>query len=452
MPLVVTEPPDLIITNGRVLTMNPEYPRAEAVAITAGRIAVVGSMRAVEALAGPGTRIIDARCRTVLPGFFESHLHLGLGGAELAHLNLTGLQGGGALRDAFRSFAAKHPDRPLLMAQGADYGIVGQPMTRHDLDAMLPDRPIAITAHDHHTVWANTVALKAAGLLHGMATPHGHEVVIGTDGLASGELREFEAFAPVIALGGESRLNLGIATGREPSPWPTDADRAIDRAKFVMGLKHCAAHGITSMVNMDGNHYTLALLREIEAEGNLLARVKVPFHFKPHMDLSELDRADAMTSQFNDDWLQSGFVKLFMDGVIDSGTAYMLDEYIDQPGPRSEPLFTPSRFNTIAAEIDRRGLQIAVHAIGDGAVHMTINGYEAAQLANGRRDSRHRIEHIELICRDDVPRLGRLGIRQPAAASPSWSDGFSTDTNDEQDCTQPLARCLSLAKPFRWWC
>jgi predicted amidohydrolase YtcJ len=179
----------------------------------------------------------------------------------------------------------------------------------------------------------------------------------------------------------------------------------------VAGLKHCAAHGITSMVNMDGNLYTLALLHEVQAEGNLLARVKVPFHFKPHMDLSDLDRADAMTRQFNDDWLQSGFVKLFMDGVIDSGTAFMLDDYPpDQPGHRSEPLFTPDRFNAIATEIDRRGLQIAVQAIGDGAVRTTIDGYQAAQTANGRRDSRHRIEHIELIHRDDIPRLSKLGI------------------------------------------
>lgn len=402
--------PDLIVTNARVLTMDGAHPRAEAVALAGGRIAAVGPRHEVEALAGAQTRVIDARGRTLLPGFVESHLHLVLGGAELSHLHLTGLHGIEALRDAFRHFAARHPDRPLLMAQGADYGIIGDPMTRADLDAMLPDRPIAITAHDHHTVWANTAALKAAGILHGMATPHGHEVVMGADGLATGELREFEAFAPVIALGGEARLNLGIATGAEPSPWPDAAERAIDKAKVLAGLKHCAAQGITSMVNMDGNLYTLALLREMQGEGNLLARVKVPFHFKPHMDLTDLDRADEMTRTFNDDWLQSGFVKMFMDGVVDSRTAFMLEDYPGMPGHRSDPLFAPDRFRQIATEIDRRGLQIAVHAIGDGAVRCTIDGYEAAQKANGRRDSRHRIEHIELIHRDDIPRLGALGI------------------------------------------
>ena len=402
--------PDIIVTNARVLTMDATVPRAQAVALTGDRITAVGDRATVEALAGPATQIIDARGRTVLPGFVESHLHLVLGGAELAHLQVGGLHGLDALQNAFRHFAARHPDRPLLMAQGADYGMLDHPMTRADLDAMLPDRPIAITAADHHTVWANTAALRAAGILHGLATPHGHEVVMGADGTATGELREFEAFAPVIALGGEARLNLGIATGEEPSPWPDAAERAIDRAKVLDGFRHCAAHGITSMVNMDGNRYTLELLREMQAEGTLLARVKVPFHFKPHMDLSDLDRAEAMTRDFADDWLSSGFVKMFMDGVMDSGTAFMLHDYPDTPGHRSEPLFAPERFNQIATEIDRRGLQIAVHAIGDGAVRQTIDGYEAAQRANGRRDSRHRIEHIELIDPADIPRLGALGI------------------------------------------
>ena len=163
------------------------------------------------------------------------------------------------------------------------------------------------------------------------------------------------------------------------------------------------------MVNMDGNRYTCVLLKEMEAEGRLTARVKVPFHFKPHMELADLDRASAMAAEFTGDWVTSGFVKMFQDGVVDSRTAFMLHDY---PGTtdRGAPLFELERFKAICAEIDRRGLQIAVHAIGDAAVRQTIDGYEAARLANGPRDSRHRIEHIELIDRADVPRLGALGI------------------------------------------
>ena len=401
---------DLIVTNARVLTMDAGRPRAEAVAIRAGRIQAVGTAAGIAALTGPQTRVIDAGGRTVLPGFVESHLHLVLGGAELTQLQLGGLHGMDALKAAFAGYAEKHPDAPVLLAQGAEYGILDHPVTRHDLDAVISDRPIAMMAPDHHTVWANTAALRAAGLLHGAAMPHGHVVVMGGDGLATGELREFEAFGPVLALGGEAHLQLGIATGGEPDPWPDAAQRESDKRKVAAGLAHCAAHGITAMVNMDGNRYTLALLAEMEAEGRLTARVKVPFHFKPHMQLSELDRAEALRSEFHSDMLRSGFVKMFMDGVIDSRTAYMLTDYPDAPGVRGEPLFEADRFKAICAEIDRRGLQIAVHAIGDGAVRQTIDGYEAAQRANGRPDARHRIEHIELIDRADVPRLGALGI------------------------------------------
>ena len=401
---------DLIVTNAKVLTMDAGCPRAEAVAIRAGRVQAVGTAAGMAALTGPETRVIDVGGRTVLPGFVESHLHLVLGGAELTQLQLGGLHGLGNLKAAFVAYAEKHPEAPVLLAQGAEYGILEHPVTRHDLDAVIADRPIAMMAPDHHTVWANTAALQAAGLLHGAEMPHGHVVVMAADGLASGELREFEAFGPVLALGGEAHLQLGIATGGEPDPWPSDLRQAMDREKALAGLKHCASHGITSMVNMDGNRYTCVLLAGLRDEGRLLARVKVPFHFKPHMELSELDRAEAMRAEFADDWVMSGFVKMFMDGVVDSRTAYMLNDYPGHPGHRSEPLFEPERFKEICREIDRRGLQIAVHAIGDGAVRVTIDGYEAARVANGPRDSRHRIEHIELIDRADIPRLGALGI------------------------------------------
>ena len=429
---------ELIITNANVLTMDPERPRAEAVAVAAGRILAVGSNAEVQALAGPGCRTVDAAGRSLLPGFVESHLHLVLGGAELTQLQLGGVHGFAVLKVAFEAYAAANPQAALLMAQGASYEILDAPVTRHDLDRVIADRPIAMMSPDHHTVWANTAALRAAGILQGAVMPHGHEVVMGPDGTATGELREFEAFGPILALGGEAHLQLGIATGGEPVPWPDADQRARDKDKIAAGLAHCAAHGITSMVNMDGNRYTCVLLSEMEAEGRLTARVKVPFHFKPHMELSELERASALTAEFAGEWVSSGFVKMFMDGVVDSRTAYMLHDY---PGTqaRGEPLFEPARFKEICAEIDRRGLQIAVHAIGDGAVQVTIDGYEAAGAANGLRDMRHRIEHIELIDRADVARLGALGIT--ASVQPPHAPGVMDF---------PLSSMEVVFSPERW--
>ena len=397
----------MIVTGAKVLTMDEAMPRAEAVALAGGRIVAVGSAAEVLALRGPQTQVIEAGGRTLLPGLIESHMHL-FGGAELNHLQLTGVRGREALHAAFHDFARRREG--MLMAEGADYSLLPHPVTRHDLDAIFADRPVAIRAMDHHTVWANTAALEAAGLLHGAEMPRGHEVVMGEDGLATGELREFEAFDAILALAGVARMYLGIAHGAEPAVWPSDAERAVDKDHIARGMAHCAAQGFTTLVSMDGNRYTLALLREMQAEGRLTQRVKVPFHMKPDMDLSELDRASAMTAEFADEWISSGFVKMFMDGVVDSRTAFMLQDYPGVPGHRSEALFEAEHFKAVCTEIDRRGLQIAVHAIGDGAVRQTIDGYEAAAKANGLSDKRHRIEHIELIDRADIPRLAELGI------------------------------------------
>lgn len=399
----------LVVFNARVLTMDPANPRAEAVALAGDRILALGDSAAMQALAGPGARLIDAQGATLLPGFIESHLHLFMGGAELAHLQLLGVEGPQGLGAALSAFSAAHPERPMLIGQGCDYAIYGRSLTRHDIDAIVADRPVCLVAADHHTAWANTKALELAGVLQGKVLGPGNEIVM-ENGLATGELREFEAYAPVLAVAGETRILAGIATGGEPVPTPTEADRIADMEPMARGLEHCARNGLTSLVNMDGNRYTLEILAKLRSAGRLTARVRVPFHYRNTRKPAELAEASAMSADYNDDWLSSGFVKLFMDGVMDSGTAYMINDYPDQPGWRCEPLHTPEEFNAVAIEADRRGLQIAVHAIGDGAVRQVVDGYEAAAKANGRRDSRHRIEHIELIDRAEIPRMVDLGI------------------------------------------
>lgn len=400
----------LIVTNGNVLTMDAQNPRAEAVALRGDHVLAVGDQATILALSGPGCRIIDAQGATVLPGLIESHLHLLMGGNELAHLQLLDVHGPDALKTALLAFAVENPEAPMLMGQGCDYVIYDRALTRHDLDAIIPDRPILLTAPDHHTAWANTCALEQSGILHGKTLGAGNEIVMGEDGLATGELREFEAFAPVLELTGQARLVAGIATGEDPTPDPTYEDLQADLVPLARGLAHCAQYGFTSLVNMDGNRYTLLLLSELQRQGRLTARVRVPFHYRPHRVPADLAEASALSEEFNTDWVSSGFVKLFMDGVVDSETAVMLSDYPDTPGWRGDPLHSAERFAEIAIEADRRGLQVAVHAIGDGAVRRVIDGYDAAQKANGKRDSRHRVEHIELIDRADIPRMVELGV------------------------------------------
>ncbi|KQY12995.1 hydrolase [Rhizobium sp. Root73] len=409
----MTQTADIIILNARVLTLDEDRPRAEAVALAAGHILAVGTEAQMEPFRGAATQVIDAAGGTVLPGFSENHMHLFSGAAELDHLQLAGVSGLAALTEAVRAYAATRSEEKVLFAQGTDYTILGdaERLTRHHLDAILAHQPLVLFAPDHHTAWANTRALELVDMLHGAELGPGNEVVVGADGLATGELREMEAFSPLQAAGGFDRYRLGLSTGGEPDPYPNEAEWAQDIAVMRRGLDYCSRHGITTIQNMDGNLYQLQLLAAIEKQdGSLPCRVIIPFHFKNFMSLDMLEKASELARRFNSDWLSSGVVKVFYDGVLDSWTAVMVEPYADKPGDCGEGLFTPETFREVAVEADRRGLQIAVHAIGDGAVRAVLDGYEAARARNGTRDSRHRIEHIEVVHPDDIARFAELGV------------------------------------------
>ncbi len=403
--------PDLVILNGNLLTFDAERPRAEALALTGGIIAAVGTTGEIRGLAGPGTRVFDAQGATVLPGFIDSHVHLFGGSVELDYLNLYGVEGIDALTEAVRAEAARSDDR-VVFAVMAAYDILGpgRQTTRQDLDRVLPDRPFAMFAADHHTIWANTKALELGGILHGGETDAGSEIVMAPDGTATGELREPGAYKPVLRHTRHGGRDMeGLVTGADPVPAPGPADRARDKAAIARGLAHCASHGITGLHNMDGNFYTAELLTELEADGKLLCRTEVPFHLKSFDPLDRLEEAEEMRRRFAGDWVWTNRVKMFMDGVMESRTALMLRPY---PGTNhvGDPVFGPDHFTEACLRIDAMGLQIATHAIGDLAIRRTLDGYEAARRANGVRDSRHRVEHIEVLHPDDLPRFAALGV------------------------------------------
>jgi predicted amidohydrolase YtcJ len=404
---------DVLIVNGDVKTMDLGRPQVEAIAISSGKIVKLGRNRDILTLKARGSKVIDAHGNTVLPGLIESHMHLFYGGAELAMLSLDGVFGFDAMAKTIRAYHAANPGAGLLIGQQAAYTIMGQErgLTRHDLDKALPDRPLLVYAPDHHTAWANTTALKAAGILNGRTLTPGHEIVMAADGLATGELREPQAIGPVSELTEDfKRARLGIATGGDPEPHATPAEFEADIGVVKAALAHLARHGITSFHNMDGSFYQMELLAALEKRGELTARARMPFHFKPFMPIEAMERGRVMAAAYQSPMLRAGMVKMFMDGVVDSGTAVMLDDYPDKPGWRGDPLFSQAQFNDVATEADRLGLQIAVHAIGDGAVHSVLNGYAAARKANGKRDSRHRVEHIEVYSPPDVARFKQLGV------------------------------------------
>ncbi len=405
---------DIIIRNAKVLTMEPSNMHAEAVAVSGNKLLAVGSNSEIDALLSGDTQIFDAEGATVLPGFVESHLHLFGGSAGLDKLDLSSTMGRTAFSEVVKTYNAKNPGTDILFAHGANYTILdGDAITRHDLDEAVPDRGFFMMAPDAHTAWANTKALEAAGLLQGKEINLGSEIVMGADGLASGELRGVDAFSPVLALSSTGgRENLGYTTAEDPVPPATAEQKADDIEILTRGLDYCASLGLTSLQNMDGNFYQLELLDEIEKEhGGLKARIEVPFHMKNDKPFEKIATdAVVMRERYQSEKLFCRRVKLFMDGVLDSGTALVLGGYPDAPDHDGDPLFTAEEFNAIAIEADRLGFQIAVHAIGDGAVRRTLDGYRAALETNGKRDSRHRIEHIEIIDSDDIPRFAELGV------------------------------------------
>ncbi|UXU76664.1 MULTISPECIES: amidohydrolase [unclassified Paracoccus (in: a-proteobacteria)] len=398
---------DLLIVNART---RPMFAAAgtTALAVADGRILALGSDAQIRDLAGPRTRIINAGGRELMPGFVESHLHLFMGGATLAMLNLGSCFGFDQARAAFRRFIDDNPGDEILFAYAVNYTIFGEDRRpdRHLLDAICADRPIALLATDLHCAWANTCALQQAGILQGGDVGPGSEIVLGADGLASGELREFAAMQKIREL---SRLRGRDGLDYAGGGAVTAADRAHDQGLIARAGDFCARHGITSAVNMDGNAYQAGLMRDLALAGQMPVRVSLPLRLVAADGPEGVARIDDFGPEVPG-WLRFGRVKLFMDGVYDTWTALTVSDYPDRPGFRSEPLIAPPVFDAICIEADRRGLQLATHAVGDGAVRATIDGYAAARRANGARDSRHRIEHIDTIHPSDLDRLAPLGI------------------------------------------
>jgi predicted amidohydrolase YtcJ len=385
---------DLLIVNGKVFTAHPRQPRAAAVALAGTRIAWVGRDADATQWRGPHTEVIDAGGCTVIPGFIDSHFHLLWGSLKQDALQLDAVADLDGLAAALRGWAAANPAREWLVGYQLPYAVMssGRPLDRHFLDGLSPDRPVLLMAYDGHTVWVNSAALRRAGLLHGAATPEGSEIVMDpATRTATGELREPAAFNRV----------------RDLIPAP---GAAAKRELLVAGLARAAAAGITSVHDMESTPEQMALYTALERAGEMTLRVYVPYSVKPEMPLAELRTAAAWRQLYQGRHVRAGAIKLFMDGVLESHTALMVDPYADRPGDYGRALYAAEHFDAIALEADRLGLQIAVHACGDGAVRRALDGYERAQRINGRRDSRHRVEHIEVIHPDDISRFARLGV------------------------------------------
>ncbi len=378
---------DFMIVNARIFTSDETNPQAEAVAVKGNRIVFVGTTEGAKEFQDESTRVIDAKGCTVTPGFIDLHFHLLWGSIWMGGAQLYEAKTMEQVKESLQIFAAQNKTSEWIDGRGIKYGIIP---SRKELDEIIPDRPVYINAYDGHTSWANTKALEMAGILQpGKEAPGVGVIVRDENGIATGELRE-------TAMGLVSDL----------IPEPSDARK---RELLKMAMAKINATGVTSVHNMNGEMEELMVYAALEDTGEMTVRVYTPYHIKPETVEQDLKEAAEM-AKIQGDFARGGAVKFFMDGVWESYTALNLEPYADDPNAKPEGIFSSEHFTRMAAASDKLGLQIFVHCCGDGAVRRVLDGYEAVQRLNGKRDSRHRVEHIEVIHPDDLPRFKQLGV------------------------------------------
>jgi predicted amidohydrolase YtcJ len=377
---------DLVLKNAVVWTVDSDLPRAEAIAVRGNEIAAVGSDSDIEALVGAGTKVYDIGGRLVLPGFNDSHTHFMSSTARMAtSMNLLGVASLAEIQQTLREHAQAFPNVDWLMGfrWGPPHHEDRWP-TRHDLDAIESARPVAIFDMDHHTAWVNSVALNVLGYDQNTDDPEGGTIVREDSGSPSGILFE-KAFEPL-----ERRAALDFEGFSTPV------------MKEISSLHQIGLTSISDNANLPD--YIDFCARMLE-EGNFKLRVN---HW-PDLDQG-LEDAIKIRKRFqgNEKFFVVG-LKLFIDGVLSNRTAWLLDEYSDSPGETGYPVNDVEELTEWVLAADKEGFQVITHAIGDRGVREMLDVYELAARENGKRDSRHRIEHAELIHPDDQVRFAQLG-------------------------------------------
>ena len=385
---------DLIILNGKVHVADEKNTVAQAVAVKGNTILRVGTTNEIKALAGPSTRVIDARGGTVAPGFNDAHVHFIEGGLALKQADLAGLTALAEVQAAIREFAAKQPAGAWIAGRGWLYTpFPGGSPTAAQLDAVVPDRPAVMDCYDGHSIWVNSVVLKLAGITRATRDPvNGVIVRDPKTGEPTGHLKESAQ---------------GLIDGVLP-PVTIEHRRAALRAAVTEANRL----GVTSIQNAGTSLDDMALFDEAKQSGALSVRAYLATDGEPGLTEADVDKMDVAWKQYGDDpTMRTGIVKLFADGVIESQTAAMLAPYVGT-GRAGTPNMTASEMNRIVAMFDKRGWQIQIHAIGDRAIRLSLDAFEAAAKANPApaRGRRHRLEHVEAISAQDIARFGQHGV------------------------------------------
>jgi predicted amidohydrolase YtcJ len=380
---------DVIISSNTVFTGLSDQPEPASIAIKDNKIVAIGTEEEIKHCAGEHTKIYQFKDQLIMPGFHDFHLHIMQGAVALNSVNLFAARSEDEALEMIGEFAESHPENQWVIGftWDAGYWDTQQLPTRHSLDHILPDRPALMFHAEGHYAWVNTKALEIANITRHSENPfYG---IIGRDenGEPNGILYE-KAMDAVI----RHAFNFSNSQKNEI---------------FSNFLAHAASLGVTSVNDLHGlkTIESLDVFKEFEDNGKLTTRI----HLWPALN-GDLGHSKQLRVTYQSDKLRVSGLKQFIDGVITARTAYLLEPYSDQPETRGETSFAPETIKKWVVDADKEGFSIRFHAIGDGAIRLALDAYEEAQKTNGKRDSRHSVEHIEVIHPDDIHRFSELGV------------------------------------------
>ena len=398
----------IILENAAIYTMDQSRSWADAVAIADGKIIYVGDIAGAKKLRGKDTKIVDLKDKMILPGFHDSHIHLISGGMELEQCNLNDLPAQEKVFQKIRDYASQHPEKEWIEGGGWALPLFPEANpTKEQLDALVPDRPAYLSSADGHSAWVNSRALAIAGVTKDTPDPkEGRIERMKETGEPSGTLRESAA---------------DLVARHLPKPTPQDYLQGLQN-----GLALANSFGITSILEASADDDLLKAYADFERQDKLTARVLASLFVDPQKGLDQIKDLIQKRDLYKGKHLKATTAKIFADGVIESKTAALLEPYLDRPGYRGLPNLEADLFNRLAVALDAVGFQIHIHAIGDYAIRMSLDALEAAERANGRRDARHHIAHLELINPQDIPRFRRLGVIASFQALWAYPDLYIT--------------------------
>jgi predicted amidohydrolase YtcJ len=406
---------DLVLRGGVVRTMDAGVPAGSApsaVAVRAGRIVYVGDDAGVAALVGDATEVIELSGRAVLPGFHDTHVHPISGGLEQAECDLTGVTTRADVVRLVAACAAADPTAPWVRGGGFALPIFpGGAPTRELLDSLVPDRPAYLTSADAHTAWVNSPALTLAGVTASTPDPPPDGVIVrGADGSPQGTLRESA---------------MGLVARHLPAHSPAELRAGLERS-----LALAASYGITTLHEASADEAFLATYAEAERGGALTARVIVALRVDPARGVAQVRELEALRDRHAGRLVRPVAAKVFLDGVIEGGTAALLEPYVDRPGWRGDLGLEPDTLNALVEALDDAGFKVHIHAIGDRAVRAALDALDLQHQRDRGTGPRHVVAHLQIIDPADVSRFVVLGT--VASFQPLWAfrDSYVTDLTE----------------------